>query len=101
MAGVTIEAGDIVSLWYVSANRDAAAFEDPFTFDVGRSPNHHVAFGGGGPHFCLGASLARLELRVLLTELVERYERIELAGDPVRLRSNFLNGVKHLPVRTI
>ncbi|TXI45373.1 MAG: cytochrome P450, partial [Mycobacterium sp.] len=99
VAGAEFEPGDLVSLWYVSANRDSAVFADPFTFDIGRSPNHHVAFGGGGPHFCLGASLARLELRVLFEEMVDRYERIELAGDPVRLRSNFLNGVKHLPVR--
>ncbi|MEZ5311030.1 MAG: cytochrome P450 [Microthrixaceae bacterium] len=99
VAGAEIQPGDIVSLWYVSANRDDSVFADPFTFDIGRSPNHHVAFGGGGPHFCLGASLARLELRVLFGEMVDRYDRIELSGQPDRLRSNFLNGVKHLPVR--
>lgn len=99
VAGQLVRAGDIVSLWYVSANRDESVFDDPFTFDIGRSPNHHVAFGGGGPHFCLGASLARLELRVLFESMLERYSRIELAGPPDRLRGNFLHGVKHLPVR--
>jgi cholest-4-en-3-one 26-monooxygenase len=94
-----VAAGDIVSLWYVSANRDASRFVEPDRFDVGRTPNDHVAFGGGGPHFCLGASLARLELRVVLEALVERYEALELVGPVERLRSNFLHGIKHLPVR--
>jgi cholest-4-en-3-one 26-monooxygenase len=100
VAGATIEPGDIVSLWYVAANRDGAVFDRPDELDVGRTPNHHVAFGGGGPHFCLGAGLARLELRVLLEEMLARWGSIELAGEPSRLRSNFLNGVKHLPVVT-
>jgi cholest-4-en-3-one 26-monooxygenase len=99
VAGQQIRAGDLVSLWYVSANRDESVFEDPFRFDVGRDPNHHVAFGGGGPHFCLGASLARLEVRVLLEELLDRYDRLEVVGETDRLRSNFLHGIKHLPVR--
>jgi cholest-4-en-3-one 26-monooxygenase len=98
-AGATIEPGDIVSLWYVSANRDEAHFADPFRFDVGRDPNEHIAFGGGGPHFCLGASLARLEVRVFLEEMVSRYSSIELTGQVARLRSNFIHGIKHLPVR--
>ena len=98
VAGATIAPGDVVSLWYVAANRDESIFDDPDRFDVGRGPNPHVAFGGGGPHFCLGASLARLELRVLLEEMVERYDRIDLAGPVSRLRSNFLHGIKHLPV---
>jgi cholest-4-en-3-one 26-monooxygenase len=97
--GQVIEPGDIVSLWYVSANRDEAHFNDPSRFDVGRSPNEHIAFGGGGPHFCLGASLARLEVRVVLEEMVQRYASIELAGPVARLRSNFIHGIKHLPVR--
>jgi len=96
---VTVEPGEVVTLWYVSANRDEGAFADPDTFDIGRAPNPHVSFGGGGPHFCLGASLARLEIRILLEELLDRCERIERVGEPARLRSNFLNGVKHLPVR--
>lgn len=93
-----IAAGDKVSLWYISANRDDSVFDDPFTFDVTRTPNPHVAFGGGGPHFCLGASLARLEIRVLFEELAQRVPRLERAGDTQRLRSNFINGIKHLPV---
>jgi cholest-4-en-3-one 26-monooxygenase len=99
VGGQTFEPGDIVSLWYVSANRDEVQFTDPFRFNVGRTPNEHVAFGGGGPHFCLGASLARLEVRVVLEEMLARYSSIELAGEVSRLRSNFLNGIKHLPVR--
>lgn len=97
--GEHIRAGDKVSLWYISANRDEDVFDDPFAFDVTREPNPHIAFGGGGPHFCLGASLARLEIRVLFEELVQRVGHIEALGPPERLRSNFINGIKHLPVR--
>jgi cholest-4-en-3-one 26-monooxygenase len=99
VAGQQIQPGDIVSLWYVSANRDRGRFAHPETFDVARQPNEHVTFGGGSPHFCLGASLARLELRVVLEELVSRYDRIEVTGQVNRLRSNFLHGIKRLPVR--
>jgi cholest-4-en-3-one 26-monooxygenase len=70
-------------------------------FDVGRSPNAHIAFGGGGPHFCLGASLARLEVRLVLEALLDRCARIEQVGPVQRLRSNFLHGIKHLPVRLL
>jgi cholest-4-en-3-one 26-monooxygenase len=98
IAGTEVAPGDIVGLWYVAANRDEQHFPDPDRFDVGRDPNHHVAFGGGGAHFCLGASLARMEIRVLLEALVERYDAIELAGPVERMRSNFLHGIKHLPV---
>ena len=98
LGGHDVAPGDIVALWYVAANRDPQHFDEPDRFDVGRDPNHHVAFGGGGAHFCLGASLARLEIRVLLEALVERYETIELAGPVERMRSNFLHGIKHLPV---
>ncbi|MGH9286548.1 MAG: cytochrome P450 [Acidimicrobiales bacterium] len=97
VAGEKIEPGDIVSLWYVSANRDESQFDRPDSFDVGRTPNRHIAFGGG-PHFCLGAGLARLEVRVVLEELAGRYGRIELAGPVQRLRSNILHGIKHLPI---
>jgi len=96
--GQTIEAGDKVSIWYASANRDQDAFVEPFKFDIERAPNDHVAFGGGGPHFCLGASLARLEIRVLFEELASRVPRLETLGTPDRLRSNFIAGIKHLPV---
>ena len=74
-------------------------FDDPFTFDITRSPNEHVAFGGGGPHFCLGANLARMEIRVMFEELLARLPDIELTGDVSRLRSNFINGIKHIPLR--
>jgi cholest-4-en-3-one 26-monooxygenase len=97
--GQTIRAGEKVSLWYISANRDDEVFADPFTFDIRRDPNPHIAFGGGGPHFCLGAQLARLEIRVLFEEIVTRVPRIEPLGEADRLRSNFIGGIKHLPVR--
>jgi cholest-4-en-3-one 26-monooxygenase len=96
--GAHIRAGDKVTLWYPSANRDEAVFTDPETFDVGRTPNDHLAFGIG-EHFCLGASLARLELTVLFEELLRRLPDITLDGPPVRLRSNFVNGIKSMPVR--
>ena len=96
--GSKIKEGYKVSLWYPSANRDESVFKDPEKFDVGRSPNDHLAFGIG-EHFCLGASLARLELNILFEELLRRLPDIQLAGDPVRLRSNFVNGIKSMPVR--
>jgi len=99
LRGREIRAGDRVVLWYASANRDAEAFPDPFRFDVGRQPNDHVAFGAGGPHFCLGANLARMELRLLFTELVTRMPALELDGPVEMLRSNFVGGIKHMPVR--
>ncbi len=97
--GETIRAGDKVALWYVSGNRDEDQFPDAGRFDIGREPNRHLAFGLGGPHFCLGAHLARLELRIWLEELLPALGRIELTGEPRRLRSNFFNGVKSVPVR--
>ena len=99
LRGKTIRAGDRVVMWYASANRDADAFPDPFRFDVDRWPNEHVTFGGGGPHFCLGASLARMELRLIFTELVTRTPGMELDGPVEMLRSNFIGGIKHMPVR--
>jgi len=98
LRGQQLRAGDKVSIWYISANRDEEIFEDPFRFDITRSPNEHVAFGGGGPHFCLGANLARMEINILLEELVKRVPAPKLVGDVKRLRSNFINGIKHLPV---
>jgi cholest-4-en-3-one 26-monooxygenase len=97
--GQEIAAGDKVVMWYISANRDESVFDDPFRFDITRDPNPHIAFGGGGPHFCLGAQLARMEIQVLFEELVKRAPRIEALGPPDRLRSNFIGGIKHLPVR--
>jgi len=99
IAGQEITAGEKVVLWYSSANRDEAAFRDPDALDVTRQPNEHVSFGAGGPHFCLGASLARLEARAIFEALVPVIGRLELTGPPERLRSNFINGIKHMPVR--
>jgi cholest-4-en-3-one 26-monooxygenase len=95
----TIKAGDKISLWYISANRDEEIFDDPFRFDIERDPNPHIAFGGGGPHFCLGSQLARMEIHVLFEELADRVSNVEQLGPPDRLRSNFIGGIKHLPVR--
>jgi cytochrome P450 len=99
LGGADIRAGDKVILWYVSGNRDEEEFADPEVFDVGRSPNRHLSFGRGGPHLCLGVHLARLEVRVVLAALARRVSRFELAGEPRRIRSNFTNGLKALPVR--
>jgi cytochrome P450 len=89
--------GDRVVLWYWSANRDEKVFDDPFAFDIGRTPNDHVGFGGPGPHFCLGAHLARREISVMFRELLRRLPDIHATAAPDRLRSNFINGIKHLP----
>jgi cholest-4-en-3-one 26-monooxygenase len=99
--GTRIRENDPVALFYLSANYDETVFADPFRFDLTRSPNPHLSFGGGGPHFCLGAHLARLEVRVLLEELLTATRAIELAGDPVRLRSSWINGLKRLPVAVV
>ncbi|MGA8679795.1 MAG: cytochrome P450 [Acidimicrobiales bacterium] len=98
IGGQQIHEGDKVVFWHISANRDEDVFEDPDRFDVARSPNEHVAFGGGGSHFCLGANLARLEIRVMFTEILSTLPDLALAGDVQRLCSNFINGIKHLPV---
>ncbi|MEY2473070.1 MAG: hypothetical protein QOK28_2399 [Actinomycetota bacterium] len=102
MRGQQIKAGDRVMMWYSSANRDEEVFDDPFRFNVRRDPNLHTlhsAFGGGGAHFCLGANLARAEMKVIFDELLRRIPDMQLAGGPARLRSNFINGLKHLPVQ--
>jgi cytochrome P450 len=96
--GQAIKAGDKVVMWYVSSNRDETRYEDPHTFDVRRNPEHQ-AFGAGGRHFCLGTALARLELRILLSETLARYPRMELAGEPTYVESPFLNQLKVLPVK--
>jgi cholest-4-en-3-one 26-monooxygenase len=93
-----IKQGDRVVMWHISANRDEEVWDDPFVFDITRSPNPHVAFGGGGSHFCLGANLARLELRLILSEIVTRIPDMALDGEPERLRSNFIGGIKHMPI---
>jgi cytochrome P450 len=96
----TIKAGDRVVMWYPSANYDEEVFEDPFAFDITREPNDHLTFGTGR-HVCLGASLARLEVRVVFEELLKRVASVEITGPPARLRSNFINGIKHLPVKVM
>ena len=96
--GVKIREGESVTMFYPSANRDEAAFTNPDRFDITRSPNHHVTFGGGGPHFCLGANLARLEMRILFEELSKRAQDIEFTGPVRKLQSSFIHGIKSLPV---
>ncbi|MDQ1509720.1 MAG: hypothetical protein QOG50_1564, partial [Actinomycetota bacterium] len=97
LAGNRISAGDKVVFWEASANRDELVFEDPFRFDVRRQPNPHLGFGHG-VHHCLGANLARLEIRVVLTELLERVAAIELTGNVIWTRSNKHTGIRRLPV---
>jgi cytochrome P450 len=92
----TFNEGDKAVLFYNSANRDDAVFDDPYRFDITRSPNDHVGFGGPGPHFCLGAHLARREMTVMFRELFRRLPDIHSVGPPSQLRSNFINGIKHL-----
>jgi cytochrome P450 len=99
LRGQTIAAGDKVVVWYTSANRDDAVFDRPYRLDLHRQPNPHTTFGRGGPHHCLGEHLARMELRVLLEEIREVLPRIETDGEAIRIRSNFTNGLKRLPVR--
>ncbi len=99
--GRRIKRGDKVTIWYAAANYDDEKFADPYRLDVGRTPNRHVTFGLGGPHFCLGAHLARLEITVWLEEMIPYLPRLGQAGEPVRLRSNFFNGIKRMPVRLV
>ena len=98
IAGQAIKEGDKIVFFHTSANRDETVFEDPDRFDIGRKPNPHMAFGGGGPHFCLGANLARMEIIVMFEHLLDRLPDIHVSGPVERLQSNFINGVKHLPV---
>jgi methyl-branched lipid omega-hydroxylase len=94
-----IKAGDKVVMWYIAANRDEAAFPDPYHFDVTRDPNEHVGFGGGGPHFCLGANLARREIAVMFEELFHHLPDIAISGPPDMLLSAFIHGIKRMPCR--
>ena len=98
VAGVPIRAGQKVVVWFSSSNRDGEVFGDPDRFDVGRRPNDHLTFGHGA-HFCLGAHLAREQMRALFAAVLDRLDDLELTGEPSRLRSNFQNGIKHLPLR--
>jgi cytochrome P450 len=101
LAGTRIPAGAKVTTWFVSGNRDEEVFESPDSFDVGRTPNKHMAFGPGGIHHCMGAHLARMEVRITFEELLKRVAGFEPTGPPERLRSNFFNGIKRLPVRVV
>ncbi|OLT14127.1 cytochrome [Actinomadura sp. CNU-125] len=96
-SGQRFAAGDKVLLCYWSANRDESVFDDPYRFDIARDPNPHVGFGAAGPHFCLGAHLARREITVVFRELFRRVPDIRASGEPARLRSSFINGIKRLP----
>jgi cholest-4-en-3-one 26-monooxygenase len=99
LRGVPIKAGDKVTIWYGAANRDEEVFPEAQRFDVGRTPNEHIAFGGRGPHYCLGASLAKMEIRVMFEEILTRLPDMQMVGDPERLRSTLIAGIKHLPVQ--
>jgi cytochrome P450 len=101
MHGQTIREGDKVVMWFASGNRDDAVFEDPYRFDVTRTNVDHMTFGKGSPHLCLGSNLARMEIQLMFQELLPRIKTIERAGDVQRLRSNFANGIKKLPVRVV
>jgi cholest-4-en-3-one 26-monooxygenase len=98
IAGRPISQGERVGMYFASANFDEEVFVDPERFDIGRDPNPHVTFGGGGPHFCIGANLTRLEVRIMFDALADHLPDIRLAGPPRRLRSSWLNGIKELPV---
>jgi cytochrome P450 len=99
LGGKSIKAGDKVVMWFASGNRDEAVFEDPYRFDVTRTNIDHLTFGKGSSHACLGSSLARMEIRLMFTELIPRIASIELNGEVTRVRSNFINGIKKFPVR--
>ncbi|MDI2124672.1 cytochrome P450 [Yinghuangia seranimata] len=101
LGGQKIAAGDKVVVYYSSANHDESVFADPYTFDIGRDPNPMLGFGGGGPHFCLGRHLAKLELEIMFRTLARKIDRVEPTGPARRMRSNFLNGIKDMPVRII
>jgi cytochrome P450 len=99
LAGKEIKRMDKLALWYISGNFDEDVFDDPYSFDVARDPNPQMTFGPGGPHFCTGAHLARLEIEIVFEEMLKRVAGFELTGEPERLQSNFFNGIKRMPVR--
>ena len=96
--GVPMKAGETLAMWYPSANRDEDVFDNPDVFDIARSPNEHLAFGGFGEHFCLGANLARLEMRSIFRHVIRRLDRFEFNGEVERLSSGLIGGIKRLPV---
>ena len=99
LRGIPVKSGDRAAMFYPSANRDESRFADPDRFDVGRAPNPHLAFGGGGTHFCLGANLARVEASAIIPEVLSRMKDLELAGPVERVRSTLMNGIRSMPVR--
>ena len=99
LGGKQIKQGDKVVTWFASGNRDSAAFDDPYRMDVTRNPNEHMSFGRGGPHMCLGNSLARLEIRIMFEDLLSRITSVKQTGPLDHLRSNFVNGIKRFPVQ--
>ncbi|MDE3203799.1 MAG: cytochrome P450 [Acidobacteriota bacterium] len=99
VGGADIKAFQRVGLCYSAANFDPEVFDDPYSFDIGRDPNPHLGFGGGGPHYCLGANLARMEINLMFNAIADHLPDINAAGPPRRLRSGWLNGIKELPVR--
>ncbi|MCY7300626.1 MAG: cytochrome P450, partial [Ilumatobacteraceae bacterium] len=99
LSGTAIEEGQKVVTWFASGNRDDVIFEEPYRFDVTRNPNEHMSFGRGGPHMCLGNALARIELRIMFEDLLSRDVTLERTGDIDFLRSNFVHGIKRMPVR--
>jgi cholest-4-en-3-one 26-monooxygenase len=98
LSGVQIKAGQRVALFYASANHDEDVFTDPFTFDISRDQNPHLAFGGHGVHYCIGANLARMEIKLIFEALADLAPDIRRTGEASRLRSGWLNGIKTLPV---
>jgi cytochrome P450 len=99
LSGHEFDEGDKLLMYYISGNRDEDVFDDPYSFNVRREPNNHIGFGGPGPHFCLGANLARQEIKVMFRDLFEFLPDIEMADEPQRLQSNFINGIKHLTAK--
>ena len=99
LRGVPIAEGDKVTVWYGAANRDEEVFANPHAFNVTRAPNEHIAFGGRGPHYCLGVALAKMEIKVMFSEMLTNAPNMRLVGEPERLASNLINGIKHMPVR--
>jgi cholest-4-en-3-one 26-monooxygenase len=99
LRGQEIKAGDKVVMYYASANFDEDVFDDPFTLDITRDPNDHVTFGGGGEHFCLGANLARVEIKAMVREFMTRLPDARLVGEPLRMRSDFINGINKMEMK--
>ena len=99
VGGQQIKAGQRVGLFYASGNHDEEVFEDPYTFNIKRDPNPHLAFGGHGAHYCIGANLARVEMNLIFNELADQVQKIERLSEPERLRHSWINGIKHMRVR--